>query len=218
MNTSFPAVHSWNWLQSKLNAPHLRRAYLKHWLKHWCVNWRVFGVLSLSAKIVVRMLCQPWIIPLCHAENKFPLAEESKMDRMNGRHHTGITHDLCLTAELALEEDINITTLLIISSATFKSCLNNRFLFQLCVYVQAWLVIKIYTYCKEEVFWLDGTFASLCVTMGFHSFVLPQFYCLVLFSQFELLQDFSRNEEILGNIGYLCQSWLCCCFGFPVHV
>lgn len=83
----------------------------------------------------------------------------------------------------ALEESISIPTLLIIFSATFKSCLNNRFLFHFCVYVLAWLVIKIYARCKEEVFWLGGTFAPLCVTMGFHSFALPWFCWLVLFSQ-----------------------------------
>lgn len=95
------------------------------------------------------------------------------------RHYPWLVSD-CTTA---LEESINIPTLLIIFSATFKSCLNNRFLFHFCVYVLAWLVIKIYTRCKEEVFWLGGTFAPLCVTMGFHSFVLPRFCWLVLFSQ-----------------------------------
>lgn len=81
---------------------------------------------------------------------------------------------------IALEERINMPTLLIIVSATFKSCLNNRFLFQLCVCPDLWL--KFIHSVKERCFdWMG--LLPLCVWPWDFSFVLPQFYWFVLFSQ-----------------------------------
>lgn len=121
-----------------------------------CFNWSVFGVLILSAKTVVRMLC--------HTENKFPLAEESELNRMKGV--TQVLPRICVWLHNCPGRKHKHPNTSNHCLSHFQELFKHQISLSLCVYVLAWLVTKICTHCKEVVFdWMG--LLPLCVTMGF---------------------------------------------------